>query len=31
MKLADNNGMHKISDEFKNGLGQTNDGRDMSP
>ena len=26
MKLADNNDMHKISDEFENGSDQTNDG-----
>ena len=27
MKLADNNDMHKISDELNNGSVRTNDGR----
>ena len=27
MKLADNNDMHKISDEFENGSDWTNNGR----
>ena len=31
MKLADNNDMHEISDEFENGSDRTNDGRVMSP
>ena len=31
MKLADNNDMLKISDEFENVSDRTNDGRFMSP
>ena len=31
MKLADNNGMYKILDEFENGSDWTNNGRGMSP
>ena len=27
MKLADNNDMHKISDEYENGSDRTNNGR----
>ena len=31
MKLADNNGTYKISDEFENGSDRTNDDTVMSP
>ena len=31
MKLADNNDMHKISEEFENGSDLTNNGRITCP